>query len=222
MTKESQQKNSGAQGNDENNRWGKVKTFFRENPTFVLTLMYVDLTGIGLLYSWLFYRHFGINTFDFAEIGDFLLAAFKVPAVTFSALLAQVLFVALPFIIVRVSLPSGPSGLLAPLFLGAAFVVFLLTLVIPLRFAYSQAEAIKAEAIKQGKQTQATVRYRTFSSPSTGQVTKSGVALIGATQKVVFFYDVDENYARRTTIVIPQAQIVWIEVPDRGAVDLFE
>ena len=224
MTQESQQKDSSAQGNDENNRWGEVKTFFRENPTLVLTLMYVDLTGIGILYSWLLYRQFGINVFDFAEIGDFLLVAFKAPAVTFSALLVQVLFVALPFIIVRVfSLPG------LALQFGTAFaVVFLLTitLVIPLGLAYSQADAIK----QVDEQAQATVRYRTFSGPSSGQVTKSGVALIGSTQKVVFFYDVDENYARtpivfaRTTIVIPHAQIVWIEVPDRGVegVGLFE
>jgi hypothetical protein len=224
LTKESQQKDSSAQGNDENNRWGKVKTFFRENPTLVLTLMYVDLTGIGILYSWLLYRQFGINIFDFAEIGDFLLVAFKAPAVTFSALLAQVLFVALPFIIVRVFSLSG----LALLFGTAiAFIVLLtMTLVIPVGLAYSQADAIK----QVDEQAQATVRYRTFSGPSSGQVTKSGVALIGSTQKVVFFYDVDENYARtpiviaRTTIVIPHAQIVWIEVPDRGVegVGLFE
>jgi hypothetical protein len=224
LTQESQQKDSSAQGNDENNRWGKVKTFFRENPTFVLTVMYVDLTGIGILYSWLLYRQFGINVFDFAEIGDFLLVAFKAPAVTFSALLAQVLFVALPFIIVRVFSLLGLA-----LQFGTAFaVIFLLTitLVIPLGLAYSQADAIK----QVDEQAQATVRYRTFSGPSSGQVTKSGVALIGSTQKVVFFYDVDENHARtpiviaRTTIVIPHAQIVWIEVPDRGVegVGLFE
>jgi hypothetical protein len=75
------------------NSAGKDKGFFREHPTFFLTLMYVNLTGIGILYSLIFYRQFGINIFDFAEIGDFLLAAFKASAVTFSAVLAQVFVV---------------------------------------------------------------------------------------------------------------------------------
>jgi hypothetical protein len=80
MTEESKQANNG----------GTVRSFFRENPTLLLSLMCVDLTGIGILYSLIFYRQFGINIFDFAEIGDFLLAAFKAPGVTFSVLLAQV------------------------------------------------------------------------------------------------------------------------------------
>jgi hypothetical protein len=65
--------------------------------------------------------------------------------------------------------------------------------------------------MKQGEQAQTTVQYRTFSGPSTGQVTKSGLKLMGSTQKVIFFYD-DKN---ERTIVIPQAQIVSIGVPEQ-------
>ena len=79
------------------------------------------------------------------------------------------------------------------------------TAIIPLRLALSQ-----ADAIKQGEQAQATVQYRKYSTPSTGQVKKSGLKLMGATQKVVFFYDANEE----RTIVIPQAQLVSIEVPE--------
>jgi hypothetical protein len=53
------------------------------------------------------------------------------------------------------------------------------------------------------------IRYRSFSG-SAGQVTEPNLKLIGATQKAVFFYDVDE----KRTIVIPQAQIVSIEIPE--------
>jgi hypothetical protein len=53
------------------------------------------------------------------------------------------------------------------------------------------------------------VRYRSFSG-SSGQVTVSGLEFIGGTQRAAFFYDAD---AKRT-IVIPQTQIVSIEVPD--------
>jgi hypothetical protein len=57
----------------------KVGGFFVANPTLLLTLLYALITGVGILSSWALYREFGINIFDYAEIGDFLLAAFKSP-----------------------------------------------------------------------------------------------------------------------------------------------
>jgi hypothetical protein len=67
-----------------------------------------------------------------------------------------------------------------------------------------------ASSIKHGQYPSVEVRYRSFSG-SAGQVTVPDLMLIGATQKAVFFYDVDE---KRTT-VIPQAQLVSIEVPEQ-------
>jgi hypothetical protein len=224
MTEESKQANKG----------GKVRSFCRENPTLLLSLMYVDLTGIGILYSLLFYRQFGINIFDFAEIGDFLLAAFKAPGVTFFVLLAQVglllLLVAMrmtwreyvtrpdqrteeiqadqrteeikEFAHLRRSIYRGETMVRA---LGVLIVAItlLLTAALPPRLANSQ-----ADAIKQGEQPQVTVQHRNFSR-SAEQVTEPGLHLIGATQNTVFFYDVSE----KRTIMVPQSQIVSIEVP---------
>ena len=212
----------------------KGRGFFREHPTFFLTLMYVDLTGIGIFYAFIFYRQFGINIFDFAEIGDFLIAAFKAPAVTFSVLLVQVLLVSLPVLPLivwfrlvtprfRAARREREMGLPTPwihrgvslaTFIGStimAAVVISVTGILPHQLARSQ-----ADAIKQGEQPQVTVQYRKFSSPSTGQVTETGVELIGATQKVVFFYDVTEkdNEKDSRTLIIPQAQIVSIEVQE--------
>jgi hypothetical protein len=71
----------------------EVKDFFLANPTIVLSLLYVYVTAIGLVYSGVLYARFGINIFDYSEIGDFLLAAFKnpfafVPAVVVVAIAA--------------------------------------------------------------------------------------------------------------------------------------
>jgi hypothetical protein len=52
------------------------------------------------------------------------------------------------------------------------------------------------------------VQHRNFSR-SAEQLTEPGLHLIGATQNTVFFYDVNE----KRTIMIPQSQIVSIEVP---------
>jgi hypothetical protein len=74
----------------------------------------------------------------------------------------------------------------------------------------------RAQAIKEpGAQSSVEVRYRTYSD-SADPVSKPGLALIGATQKVVFFYDVNAKHNEKDnhTLVIPQAQIVSIKVPD--------
>jgi hypothetical protein len=209
--------------------------FFRENPTFILTLAYVDLTGIGILYAIFFCRVFGINIFDFAEIGDFLLAAFKAPLVTFLLLLGQVFFVCLSLLLwrgFRASLvnsvtralehlrrPSSESltGRLvgAPQFFTAyvprivgtvvGIVLLVGTVIIAVQSARHQ-----AHAIKQGEQQKVAVQYRQFSNTTEQAPPEHRLELIGATQRAAFIYDVGD----KRTIVIPQSQIVSIEVRD--------
>jgi hypothetical protein len=71
-----------------------------------------------------------------------------------------------------------------------------------------------ASDIKDGERQTVDVWYRSFSG-SAGQETEPDLNLIGATQKAVFFYDVNDkdNEKDNRTLVIPQAQIVSIEVP---------
>ena len=66
-----------------------------------------------------------------------------------------------------------------------------------------------ASSIKAGETPSVDVRYRSFKG-SAGQVTVPSLGLIGATEKAAFFYDVDH----KRTIVIPQAQLVSIVVPE--------
>ena len=68
-----------AKPKEEDTRRGQVKDFLGKNPTFVLTLLYLYATAIGMYYSAALYSKFGINIFDFAEMADFLLATFKNP-----------------------------------------------------------------------------------------------------------------------------------------------
>jgi hypothetical protein len=206
-------------------RWDNIKGFFLENPTFALTLSYLYVTAVGMLYSAVLYGRFGINIFDYSEIADFVLAAFKNPI----ALVVTGFQVALLYIMgyvnawltlrrnirshqresgymVRVRSPAltmlkttvvrlqfGAFILLGVTFLGATCLLAILT----------------ASSIKNGNKPTVEVRYRSFSGTA-GQMTTPGLAFIGATQRAAFFYD----EADKRTIVIPQAQIVSIEVPD--------
>jgi hypothetical protein len=52
---------------------------FREHPALAITLGYLFVSAIGLLFSWALFRRFGVNFFLFADVGDFLMSAFREP-----------------------------------------------------------------------------------------------------------------------------------------------
>jgi hypothetical protein len=211
-----------------------VGLFVLTNVTIIVSFLYLFVTGVGIFSSYILYRQFEINIFDYAETGDFLLAAFKSPsAVTNIAFTAAALVFGIPLIVSLLPALSRSSFFLRSLderkpwalliyqlfsvftVLAPYFVVATIALVL-LHVQHSAAEDsfAEADAIMQGEKPSLVVQYRSFSG-SAGQVTKTGLELIGATQKVVFLYDVDEEH----TLVIPQAQIVSIEVPSERQPD---
>jgi hypothetical protein len=235
MTEEPKQQNRNAEGNGQiNTPWSQVKDFFSKNPTFGTTLLYIYVTGVGIVYSAVLYGRFGINIFDYSEIGDFLLAAFKNPI----AFLSAGLFAAVAAVVLRLmarELRNWDKAAYAPLSppepgqtmeehtqsvkeeakrevrkvmglltIGLVLVGIFSSLMLP----YFSA-ARTASSIKKAKSPMVDVRYRA-SSGATDQVTKSSLEHIGATQTTAFFYDEDD----KRTIVIPQAQIVSIEIPE--------
>jgi hypothetical protein len=237
MAREPKQEDRDTQrSKDEDNRWSKVLQYFLDNPTLVVTLFYLYFTAIGMLYSAVLYRNFGINIFDFSEIADFLLAAFKNPI----ALLAPGVQLVAYYITRYLDyLAPGSRGWMRrrverrrfererrheadegstsgtirteeetrkPLALIGTRSLLVVSFVVAFTLILASGAAT---SIKDGNNPTVDIRYRSFSG-SAGQVTEPNLTLIGATQKAVFFYDVDE----KRTIVIPQAQIVSIEVPD--------
>ena len=57
----------------------KIALTAKDNWTWAAPLVYLYVTAIGMTQSWLHFNAFQINVFDFAEINDFLLAAFRAP-----------------------------------------------------------------------------------------------------------------------------------------------
>jgi hypothetical protein len=236
------------------NSQGYLKEFFLANPTVVLSLLYLYVTAIGMLYSAVLYGRFGINVFDYSEIGDFLLAAFKNPVAFLSGGLLAAMGGALlsyraaavrrrergveeeiarmraeemarlratrqmeeemeeevrkirqeveeEVIQMRRALERRRTAIYA---IVIAVTSVFSSFVLPYYSAGKTASSIKA-----GETPSVDVRYRSFKG-SAGQVTVPSLGLIGATEKAAFFYDVDH----KRTIVIPQAQLVSIEVPE--------
>jgi hypothetical protein len=243
MTEEPKQEDRDAQGTEQKDlSWGNFKEYLSSFPeyltqlskayheyltrffrvlvnhaTFASSLLYFYVTAMGLLYSAVLYGEFGINIFDYSEIGDFFLAAFKNPAL---GLVALQVFLGVAIVILVAAgdkvLSEKEGSRTVGLSRGAIWNAIIVGAGVVLASLLSYWIAIQdASSIKDGENLTVDVRYRSFSS-STGQVTESGLELIGATQRAVFFFDVNDKDVERDnrTLVIPQAQIVSIEVPD--------
>jgi hypothetical protein len=168
------------------------------NLTSFLTLAYVYVNALGILYSWSLYKEFGINIFDYAEIGDFLLAALKNPYALF-LLGGQVLIYLLILIIVtivertfdkRFAVYAGDPAWLrrrTTLVVRAATLLASIAVLIGTIWAPQWFALRDAQSLKQGNQPTLEVRYRSSSSGSVGQVTQTRLELIGTTQRVACF-----------------------------------
>src|SRR5215217_430730 len=78
MVEKPNQEDKDAPGNERKvTSWSVFKESLFNTPTLIVTMLYVYIAAIGIVYSWALYRMFGINIFDYSEIADFLLAAFK-------------------------------------------------------------------------------------------------------------------------------------------------
>ena len=58
----------------------RVWHFLVANPSLLVPMLYILISGTGLLYQYLLFSRFGINVLDYAHAKDFLLVAFKTPA----------------------------------------------------------------------------------------------------------------------------------------------
>ena len=57
----------------------KIYNSFLKRPAIGGSCIYIFVSSVGVIYSWVLFREFQINIFDFAETNDFLLIAFKEP-----------------------------------------------------------------------------------------------------------------------------------------------
>ncbi len=66
----------------------RYATRARQHPGLVLTGGYLAATAVGMLSSWTFYSHFGINVFHYAQVSDFILVSFRNPLAALAILAA--------------------------------------------------------------------------------------------------------------------------------------
>jgi hypothetical protein len=68
-----------ANGSESDKNGASILIWIGRNPAAGATALYIWVSTVGSVYEWALLKAFGINVFDFAGPGDFLLAAFRQP-----------------------------------------------------------------------------------------------------------------------------------------------
>ena len=76
----------------------------KDNWTWAAPFTYIYVTTTGMVQAWMHFNAFGINVFEFSEINDFILAAFREP-LSFFAILGLIAYSILLFVIPKVTDP---------------------------------------------------------------------------------------------------------------------
>ena len=169
--------------NETGNNW--LHPIFREHPALLVSAFYVAASFIGMFYSWVYLRGFGINVFNYAQLSDFLLASLKEPFTWALVFLAAAL-VYIDNASSRRLERRGPSKWFG--WYGSPryrFVNNFAAIIMVLIFIFSYASN-QARHTREGD-----IKLVDVTFEESGVVTTS--ALLGTTGQFVFLYDVGAN-----------------------------
>lgn len=162
-----------------NEQW--LSNLLKNHPALIASGLYVFASIIGMFYAWSFLWHFQINVFNYAQIGDFLLASLKEP-MTWGIVVMSMLMVAGDNALSRRAQKKTDSRLLkmygSPRYRMANYIGLLLIISI-LIFSYAKRQAEQALA---GRGKLVTVTYA-------DRAAADDLVLLGTTTSFVFFYD---------------------------------
>jgi len=195
-----------------------VKLIFREHPTMLLTFCYFIITIIGVLYSYFFYKEFGINIIKFADLSDFLLASILEPKsvmIFISLIITTLLFYWLDLFLRKKYKGYGnfvenkfKSKYTDPI--GYVLILVFYTTVLVEHVAIRNATAVKS-----GTTDDFLVR---ISDPGEHQVEKI-LSLLGSSSRYVYLFDSEQSESQ----VIPVEnvsfmikKIVMVEKPTKA------
>jgi hypothetical protein len=73
--------------NDIEGRFKELLKSLPSDKTVLITIIYLVMSAIGMVFSFFFYRNFDINILDYSQTSDFLIAAFHDPISLFFVVL---------------------------------------------------------------------------------------------------------------------------------------
>ncbi len=184
------------------------RDLIREHPALAVTILYALVSAIGLLFNWSLFREFGVNVFNFMEVGDFLLAALREP-LTFvlsgTALLASYLIQRLGALELQWLTGRKDRGRFWSGYywfsrrINNHSITGLVGFLLYCYLFLALYAGWKSDQIRSGIARQVSVELASESDYIEGRP----VALLGATNRFVFLYDVDAA----TTHIIPHENL---------------
>ena len=206
--------------NSESRQQSGISALLHQNPGLGITLTYMAISLIGLMFSWSLFSEFNVNIFNFTEVSDFLLAALREP-MTFvlagSALLVTRLLHWLGMIEVRHWATKNPKGKFAKFYVRSSKAMNrhpITQVVIFVLYSYlfiSLYGGWKAGEIKAGEgqvihvQLTEPVADNRDENQAGNDVVIEGI-LLGATNKYLFLYDPESGI----TSAMPEENIVRV------------
>ena len=187
----------------------------KDHWPWVTPLIYVYVSIVGMVDAWKHFGVFGINVFEFAEINDFILAAFREPK-TFLMILGLFAIVLISYGItygilsgVSYTFPSIDSSRKSSKQIGK-IMAFSLAVVYLALGAYWGPVLFNNRYDHDWKQNILCEKNRhvevTFSNRGDVEPNPQKLVFLGTTDKYVFFYDNDNK-----STVVPYANIFLME-----------
>ena len=158
-----------------------ILVLLHQHPALLVSALYIMASTIGMLFSWDYLSLFGINVFNYSQIGDFLLASLKEPF-TWAIVIVSVLLVMGDNAMSRRVERSGKRRFLKwygsgvyrmANYIGAVVLIVMFTHIYALT---------KKDKVLAGESQWVNVQL-------TESVETSRVVLLGTTGSVIFLYD---------------------------------
>jgi hypothetical protein len=174
----------------------RVPNWLRENPGLLLSVVYLLLSAVGLLYQFLFFRRFKLNVLEFSDAADFLMVVVREPLTVAMASLGLVFY----WVYMWSSLQAAgwffrrwPRWRKDPVKLAtarekaremapSAQALFILTYAVLFTMLYSSWQATRA---RDGDFPRVTVQFK---SDAVAQAAPFEATLLGTTSRFVFLY----------------------------------
>lgn len=196
-----------------------ILVFMRDHWALVASTGYLYLSIMGMSQAYFFFHAFGINVFEFSELNDFALAAFKEPKTLLYGL-GMVAYVGLASLMAQVLIkrrekrkgePSNNnSDILTVQMRVMSFMVIPALLLVPvflpklLNNSYN--EKWKSNYISDAKNhVEIKLRVSSIHNIPKGEI--KNLSMLGTTDKFTFFYSKSE----KKVIIVPIANVLYVQ-----------
>lgn len=178
-----------------------IFNYLKENWAFLASVGYLYLTCVGMVLSWSLYDTYGVNIFEFAELNDFLLAAFREPITIASGAISALYFVGIYALLLR-KVESTFFDIVRRWF---PFTVIIVSAIAPIALYFYTSEHRHYEDMLWERQVTVELRKGALGVRSNPDKAVD-YYLIGASDKFIFVL----NGNTETAVVIPVSNLVSI------------